>query len=498
MFKKAKKSIGLEINDSSIRVLVISLIEGKKVISASSEVMLESGIVEKGIIKKEKELSQKLKYALNKAKIFTIHSQELHFALPDDLVYTHVFRANIGQRQGIKQVIAKEYQMNIPLTESEGEFSFKVIDTGEFSEHNQVSKVILVAAAKKSLLVWQNFFEKQKIKIEFFDIEALAIFRAMFLRHQDKIFGILDIKYSYSKFLIFSKFGLEYEFSLTIGIKEIVQDIYKEDFRTNRYLIKDFKIEEQNIKLKALLAELKENIEYASSLIFNKTEIYGKNRMVNEIFLSGNGSNLYRLPEYLNNFNLGYKFILARSVIANDSLDRKYFQVLGLALRAWDHNWEKSDPFLPCIGHAYSLKNKSDSKNKRINIFLKFKKYILVPFILLIFIFFGWMLMGVMSNNINFDNEELLQNTEADQLKIVEPVDSKKIEDGQKEIFIIVNNIGGPLNVRQGPGIEYSIIGKINPGSEQVFREEKNNWYRIEWPNEESAWISADYASKSE
>ncbi len=247
MFKKVKKSLALEINDSNIKILEISLVKGEKIISASNEVSLEAGIVVDGEIKKSKDLARQLKVAFNKARPRSASCKKIHFALPDRLVYTHVFRAIIGIGQGIKQVVAREYQKSIPLTENEGEFSFKVIDKNESSGQEQISTIILVAAAKKSLLTWQNFFEEQKLNIEFFDIEALAIFRAMFERHQDKILGILDIKQTYSKFAIFSLHGLEYEFSIAIGAEHLTTD-------------KELSLEGGNDNLELLLADIEKNI----------------------------------------------------------------------------------------------------------------------------------------------------------------------------------------------------------------------------------------------
>ncbi len=163
-------------------------------------------------------------------------------------------------------------------------------------------------------------------------------------------------------------------------------------------------------------------------------------------------------------------------------------------MRSWSHAWEKSDPFLSCIGHSYSLETKSSGDGLiNIDISAIFKKYILIPVLVLVFISFAWWFMGVISTSVDSDDvqeEELVQEESS-----IEPIIDQVIVE-ELDVFVIINEIGGPLNVRQGPGTDNPVIAKVNSGSEQILLEERDDWYRIEWPNEESAWISADYATK--
>lgn len=55
----------------------------------------------------------------------------------------------------------------------------------------------------------------------------------------------------------------------------------------------------------------------------------------------------------------------------------------------------------------------------------------------------------------------------------------------------------GWLNAREGPGITYKQIKRINPGETYELLEEKFGWYKIQLDAEVSGWIASQYAKKS-
>ncbi len=57
---------------------------------------------------------------------------------------------------------------------------------------------------------------------------------------------------------------------------------------------------------------------------------------------------------------------------------------------------------------------------------------------------------------------------------------------------VMVNN----LNVRAGPGDQYSVLGRLSKGAKVYFVSVKNGWWRIEPPLEGSyGWVSKDFLS---
>ena len=53
------------------------------------------------------------------------------------------------------------------------------------------------------------------------------------------------------------------------------------------------------------------------------------------------------------------------------------------------------------------------------------------------------------------------------------------------------------LNVRSGASTSYSIIGKLTKGKEVEILSSSNGWYKIQYSENQSGWVSADYISLS-
>ncbi|KKR15193.1 MAG: hypothetical protein UT42_C0007G0009 [Candidatus Falkowbacteria bacterium GW2011_GWA2_39_24] len=63
--------------------------------------------------------------------------------------------------------------------------------------------------------------------------------------------------------------------------------------------------------------------------------------------------------------------------------------------------------------------------------------------------------------------------------------------------WVVISETGtGFLNVRQGPGTNYDLVGKVTPGDRLPFLEESNGWYQITLVDGQTGWIVATYAQK--
>lgn len=75
---------------------------------------------------------------------------------------------------------------------------------------------------------------------------------------------------------------------------------------------------------------------------------------------------------------------------------------------------------------------------------------------------------------------------------------AEEIVEGRMPTVTIKDTPTGWLNVREGPGISYNQIKRINPGETYNFLEEKFGWYRIQLGEKSEGWIASQYAAKSE
>jgi type IV pilus assembly protein PilM len=70
---------------------------------------------------------------------------------------------------------------------------------------------------------------------------------------------------------------------------------------------------------------------------------------------------------------------------------------------------------------------------------------------------------------------------------------SQEIEPELKKILKIKDTPTNWLNVREGAGLKYPIIQKVDSGEEFEYVEENNSWYKIILDDELSGWVSGEY-----
>lgn len=75
------------------------------------------------------------------------------------------------------------------------------------------------------------------------------------------------------------------------------------------------------------------------------------------------------------------------------------------------------------------------------------------------------------------------------------PTGSEKSQPASGEV-LIKDTPTGWLRVRSSPSTASSELAKVNPGEKYPLLEEKSGWYKIEYEEGKTGWISAQYASK--
>ena len=147
----SKKSVGIDIADRTIEVAEL---RGNNVF-ALGRVNLQPGVVDRGLVKDEKLLTESIKKVLSLAKPKAIEAKKVIFALPEAQVYTHVFSLKPHKSDERKGLIAKEARTSIPLPEEDLIYSQKVLHDDAFK-----TDILLVAASRKVVEEWRGFFKK--------------------------------------------------------------------------------------------------------------------------------------------------------------------------------------------------------------------------------------------------------------------------------------------------------------------------------------------------
>ena len=156
-----KKSIGLDIADSTIEAVELENSGmGVKILN-TSRIFLPSGVVEGGRIKDEKILAQYVIDIFLKAKPKAITAKKIVFGLPEAQTFLHVFSLGAYNKKNLGELVLQEAKFNIPLKEDDLSFSYKII-----AQSAGNTKILIAAASKTVIREWYDFFAKLKVEAQ--------------------------------------------------------------------------------------------------------------------------------------------------------------------------------------------------------------------------------------------------------------------------------------------------------------------------------------------
>jgi len=539
-----KKSIGVDIADRTIEVVELVKSAGWAKVRSFGRIKLPIGIVERGRIKDEKKLALALKKAMLTASPKPIKAGKIIFGLPESQVYTHIFKIKRKPGQTPEEIGAlsqKEASKSIPVRDDRIIFSYRAL----FRTKSEIF-IVLLAAEKKVVAEWRDFFKNMNMEPEVFDIETLANFRGLDIKDRKKTVCLIDIGSNTTNISIFHKRGLYYSHACQPA---------GDDFTTA--IAKNLKVDEdtaEKLKINAGLNKAKEKIypllieglgriikEIKASVKYFEETFQAP---VEEIILIGGSSRLKGLIEYMKpNFDLPIS--LGRSKFFKD-VNFEYIEAAGLARRDLDKKWDKKDPSIPTeegkAGNKPAVapiteeleeidqsqltltpETKKENKPRSLKKNLFFLAAIIFIGIVLTGLAFLWrqadrqkrqegerpQLQEYSQTETEAEDEITSPATEEESLESPEEGESEEVVEPEEAIIteeaketeknpsvIISDTETGWLNVRQGPGSSYGIITKVQPGEVYEVIEESSGWIKIQLSDDSQGWISSKYAEK--
>jgi type IV pilus assembly protein PilM len=500
-----EKQIGIDIADNTIEVAQIA---GSKVLSLS-RIKVSDGVVEHDRIKDEEKLILAINKLFNGAKPKKIKTKEIIFKLQESQSF--VFTIQVDKGRKVEEVVEEEIENSIPLEKDDLIYNYRVV-----GKNKRGKEVLIVAASKEVLIMWQKFFEKLKIKIKYFDIEALANYRALSFKSDKEPVCIVDIGSKTTNIALFNKNNLYYSYAMQKAGQFLSQQI------ANALKIDLVKAEEKKIKvdlknkgkigkiiiegLQPMINEIRSGITYLESKSKQK---------VKKVILIGGSAQLKGLVGYLSD-NLKVEVKIGSPVLRDSNVKLIYLGAIGVAMGIDKQNKKlifetkkikKNDmptkkqiekpvvkskkQDLESIGGLEPLEEKSGSGNKG-----------------KIIIFFVVMLIGIIlvvgafwyRNNQRAQTREAQEKAQSIEIpdvseKLKELVEEQSVIES-KEYVVIKDTPTGFLNVRSGPDTSYDVITKVNPGTEYVVLDEDEEWFQIEVTDDMNGWIYSIYAEK--
>jgi len=503
MFNFFKKSIfGLDISDFSIEALQLS---SKGKIKKFGRIIIEEGIVKDGFILNKKKLIEKIREVISQAKI---KENRVILALPESKIFIHLFQLPVSLKEKeLKSALENEVQKTIPLEIEKIYWDYRIVSS---RLENGQQAILFVGTLKEIVDDCTEVLDEIGLEPVVFEIESISLSRALLedLKLKAGVM-IIDIGARTTNINIFDKNKILID-SATVFIagNHFTKSISNKlgiSSREAEKLKRIYGLDKK--KGKGKIAQiLEEDFQVIIKKIKKSVGYYGQE--IEKVILAGGSARMPKITKYLS-LSLGLKVEIGIAPQANQ-LNRKsvlFNTVIGLALRGLEKNPQKSginllpEKFRP----KYSVVSKKTRKKK---IF----PYLVAAILIIGLIFLGW---TVYNSFIKISSEQSPSSkpslTEEKATSSEEEIISEEVgeeqttsqqeekQEEEKSIKIIIQETEtGWLNVREGPGTDYSILTKIYPGESYPLLAELESWYKIKLIDEKEGWIVIWYATKSE
>ncbi len=344
--------VGIDISDHSIEVVQLNK-RGR--IIACSRSTLDDGIIENGVIKKQKVLIDTLKKTLKESKPHSLSLEEgreikVITSLPEAKVYTYQF--SFKSNENLYQKIQENIQKTIPIPIENLYWDFVKSEPSK-----DEASVFCVAVEKETVENYIYFFKITGVVPIIFDTESASMARAFIGENQKENTLILDIGASKTILGIYNKNGsMSVAVSVNIGGSTFTQKI-KEKLNISKEEAEEKKIKEgfkSDTEVSRILKEeLKELIqETKRAIYFYKEE---SQEIVNKIILAGGSALLPDIDKYFQESfdNIKVEIGDPFSKIEHPSdftIEKRvlFSNVIGLAIRGMkSNNYEKGINLLP-------------------------------------------------------------------------------------------------------------------------------------------------------
>ena len=349
LYRKPNKGlIGVDISSTTVKILELSVKNGRYwVESYGLSPLLDGSVVEKNILNPEA-VADALERAVN---IGNPQSQNVAVAVPTSMVIHKIIEMDADMSDEEREVqIRMDAEQYIPFPLDEVSLDFEVLKD-KLANPNRVN-VLLVATRAENIDSRVEVLEIAGLSPKIADVESYAIERAFDVFSDTlpigvNLVGILDIGHTMTTLSVMQNGKIIYTREQVFGGKQLTQDVqnryglsYDEAGRAkkDRTLPDDFETEVLMPFLEAVVQQAARSLQFFfSSSQFNE---------IDHILLAGGNANIPGLAKLLQQ-KLGYRVTIANPFLQmgfSPQIDVKKIEndapslmvACGLALRSFD------------------------------------------------------------------------------------------------------------------------------------------------------------------
>lgn len=307
-------AFGLDINDSSVKIAKLEKKHGSFYLSSFGKTDLKPGVVEAGVIKNEKLLSEAIKRTYDNVKGKKIKSKYAVMSLPEEGSFMQVIQMPKMKREELKTAIIFEAENYIPLPIDQVCLDFQAITP--IKNNLDHMDVLVVATPKQTVVSYVSCIKSAGLIPLSAEVESQSIIRALIKNETDENpLVVIDIGKNNIDLIIFSGQAIRFTYSIQISQNQLtsaladnlnVSAAEAEKVKT-KYGLDDFDdkaslgakkiFQIMSPILDEFVAEIKKNVNfYQEHATHEHLPASGK---IKKIILCGGGANLKKLPEFL-------------------------------------------------------------------------------------------------------------------------------------------------------------------------------------------------------
>jgi type IV pilus assembly protein PilM len=304
------EAFGMDISDRSVKIARLKNTRDGLVLASYGRCDIPSGIIDKGVIKKEDGLISIIKKSMKEIGGKKLDTNYAVCSLPEQEAFIRVIQLPNLKKEEIREAVRWELEANIPLKIEEVYFDYFIIDP--LVNKNKHTDILIGALPKKIVDDYARVLKSSGLKIKAMEIESIATSRALI---KDSVVSrpamIIDLGYQRTSFTIFAG-----EVPLLTSSSDISNgyflDVLVKNLKLSRKEAKEMKfkyglnsskeggviMDALNLPLDQLVADIKKYIDFYYSHSAHK---HGVGDNVREIILCGGGANFSGLSAFLNN-----------------------------------------------------------------------------------------------------------------------------------------------------------------------------------------------------
>jgi len=295
-----RKSFGLDISENSVRLAQTVKFGNKHKVVSWAEASLPAGLIQKGVIIKKDEVAAVFKKLIKNVRGRRLASKFTVACLPEPKTFIKVIKVPYHKSKDILNDIVEEAEKHIPFDLADAYFDWQYLDESDRD------RVLIGVCLKDIVNNYQETLRLAGLVPLVLEVEPVAIARSLFpigVRIEEPAM-VIDFGAVRTGLFVYEEDYIPFSLSLDIssdGLTDFIKDSLKITLGEAETAKRSLGLlgQKANGALLRLLSphfeEVAKHIRQAK--IFYEEKFFGKN--LNKVYLSGGGSNLPGLVDFL-------------------------------------------------------------------------------------------------------------------------------------------------------------------------------------------------------